>query len=500
MDRTTKKRMIDTFEVKGKWFLPESSSDKLDGILRYSPHEIMLDLLGTFYDPFKLNNVLNGNEYPTKLKIHGISEYGEFFTLFDCIPSKIQLNASGFDTATYSVARFYVGTQFIEDENRNCVNNASFSFTNLDAWRNQPIVQNHTSQDYRKTECIIDLDSPKCSQAQISIPSAELVLSEDFMWSLKYPKDFFLQERTEIIVNRFYRIASSTDKLLSPQTTLNYIHHLRRLLALMIGKAMYFSYIDVNLSNITDHSRESSSNQTRCRLFFKQVGDVTSVKHLSPHTPGCMLLNRSDIDDNIDYIFNCWFEDQEKIGECVNAFISDLYLPAYIENQFLNISRGIESYHRFFAEDRSESQTAEPEKPEFLADYEKISSYIESAISEENRNYFFQKIQYKDEMNFRKRLNCLLKLAPSKLITCLWGDLSSSKRGKIVSTIVETRNYYTHRDEKEKYPNMVASSPELIRLIDRISILLQFFCLTQIGVNPEIVTQRLIDAFTRKNL
>ena len=51
MRRALKKLLTDTFEVKGIWYLPGSSmtEESVKGILRYSPNEITLELIGTFH-------------------------------------------------------------------------------------------------------------------------------------------------------------------------------------------------------------------------------------------------------------------------------------------------------------------------------------------------------------------------------------------------------------------------------------------------------------------
>lgn len=89
----------------------------------------------------------------------------------------------------------------------------------------------------------------------------------------------------------------------------------------------------------------------------------------------------------------------------------------------------------------------------------------------------------------------LITSAPSQLIKKLFGDLTASKRSKLLSEIVDTRNYYTHRDEKVKYPNAVCNIEELDNFIEQLLTLLKYYCLTTIGVNPEIVEQRLIENY-----
>lgn len=191
----------------------------------------------------------------------------------------------------------------------------------------------------------------------------------------------------------------------------------------------------------------------------------------------------------------------DRIGECINTYISDLYLPAYMENRFLNVVRGIETYHRFFVERGSDNSTSTLRETEELSeDYHKIIHYIMTEISEENQEYFLTRIRFTDEKSLRSRLNELLRMTHPKLVEQIFGDMPSAKRKKMVSKIIDTRNYYTHRDKRENYQNIADSLTELRFLTERLSILLQYFCLTCIGIHRDIVVQRLADAAKRQGL
>ena len=75
----------------------------------------------------------------------------------------------------------------------------------------------------------------------------------------------------------------------------------------------------------------------------------------------------------------------------------------------------------------------------------------------------------------------------------LFGEMNATQKNKLISTIVDTRNYFTHRDDKAKYANIVGDDKTLDVLTDQLSVLLQYFCLTRIGIDPAVVEQRLLD-------
>ena len=131
MGKIIKMLMTDTFEAKGRWFLPESDLEKdgVDGILRYSPEEIVLDLIGSFDNLLSISSL----KEKSQTTIFGFSEDGEWFTLLKCIPRNIRILAPGFNTCSYSINRFYAGTQLIKSEEEELLSSAVFS---LDLLRN----------------------------------------------------------------------------------------------------------------------------------------------------------------------------------------------------------------------------------------------------------------------------------------------------------------------------------------------------------------------------
>ena len=491
MSKVREKLLTDTFDVKGIWFLPESDMSKegIKGTLRYSPSRITLELIGTFNQVSPFTNA----ETPHELTIYGFSEVGEWFTLLDCLPTQARMSAPGFDIVTYIVNQFYAGTKIVQSED--AVENAIFSFTNLDAWLDYNIIERCEEWNTKKTTFTIDLALPSCDRKKLDIPSKSLVLNKEIGYSLKFPKEYFLNEKTEIIVSRFYRFSSATVALLSPTHLLESMQQFRRLLSLLIGSAMYFSYIELNFPSVKEtipNGKELEIKQ-HCKLFFNQVGDMFKVKRLTRIRQNSMLIKRHDLGEKMSSVFNYWFDEQEKLSEITSPYISDLYFPSYIESKYLNVVRGLETYHRFFIENKAEEQVSSSHNDELNRECEQILSFINENISESNREYFSKRVCYEGEQNFRQRLKTLLGLTPAKLSVHLFGEMNSKDRNKLISTIIDTRNYFTHRDDKTRYINAVSDHIQLDNLTEQLSSLLQFFCLTQLGIDPDTVVQRIKD-------
>lgn len=167
-------------------------------------------------------------------------------------------------------------------------------------------------------------------------------------------------------------------------------------------------------------------------------------------------------------------------------YISDLYLSTYVENQFLSVVRGLETYHRWFCERKA---LDDADLSEARSD---ILDFIKKNTPTRFQDYFISRVCHTDEMSLRSRLNELLKELPTGLSEHLFGPLTSNARAKMIQKIIDTRNYYTHRDNIKKYPNVIQSGLEVSNFADRLAAMLIFFCLTHLGLNRDVVAERLI--------
>ena len=78
MKETQKRLMSDIFEIKGIWYLPGQDMEKegIPGVLKYSPNEIILELIGKLYGE---KVCFSMEQEPKKKIIYGFSDGGENF-------------------------------------------------------------------------------------------------------------------------------------------------------------------------------------------------------------------------------------------------------------------------------------------------------------------------------------------------------------------------------------------------------------------------------------
>ena len=491
MEKAKVRYLNDQFDVEGRWYLPGQNSGLAGvvGCLKYTPDRIVLNLQGSFTDFVPVDN----DGISKRIVILGISNEGERFSLFDCLLSHASKSYPGYETCTYYVSRFYAGEYYLEDEAQLNGIEANFSFFNLDAWLRYHILTMTASDDRKQVNLSIDFETKNINKRTYNLQTVGLRLSEEIGYNIQLPKDYFEDETTKVSFRRHYHLSPDTDELASPKALLDVIQGYRRLLVLLVGAPMYLSYVEYSIpGNVIKEGNKEIRTSLITRLFFSQVGNIVDAKKLSPWNPRSILISRNDIEDNLENIITNWFEKEEMFNNCFAAFISDLYVPGFIETEFLNTAKGLESFHRFFVKD--ECKTV-PEENDALLDKERksIIKFITDNVSYDNIEYFVDRVNYKDEDSFRKRLQELIFGLPAKLRNKLFGELNKKGINKFIAQVVDTRNYFTHRDSISKYNNAVVDLGPLLEMHYQLSGILRYYCLKEVGVDPIIAETRLVN-------
>ena len=181
---------------------------------------------------------------------------------------------------------------------------------------------------------------------------------------------------------------------------------------MIVGRPLYFSFIDYSVPGENYNAGDQEIRTRRhIRFFYPQAGDLTKAKRLSPLDPYSMLLKRSDVRPILDSIINNWFSNAEQYNNSCSSYISDLYLPGYIETSFLNVAKGLEAFHRFFYKSNKQNET----DAAFESDRSNILEFIKNNVSENNQKEFIDRVNYQSETSFGGRIKDLIKKLPEEL-------------------------------------------------------------------------------------
>ena len=117
--------MIEEFEYKGIWWLPDKPEKQISGTLRFTPNEGgVLELMSSFKDIQVEPEI-----------ILGVSSNGKNITLHKCFDTKTNFNFPGFLTSSFYANVIFIGAHFqkLEDIKFKSI---SIHYSHLDEWVN----------------------------------------------------------------------------------------------------------------------------------------------------------------------------------------------------------------------------------------------------------------------------------------------------------------------------------------------------------------------------
>lgn len=209
---------------------------------------------------------------------------------------------------------------------------------------------------------------------------------------------------------------------------------------------------------------------------FQNNFDSSMKIHNSRH----MLLSYNFLKDNVNLIFQNWFDKYDDLKFTINNFFSTLYNDfLYTEDKFLNYVFGLEVYHR---------------TKHGGFDYKK-ESYLQ--IREE----ILDKLEDKHHIQWLEaRLNKHIENSLKQRLAHLFSIHSQSLNGLVedaeafINNVVETRHYYVH--EKVLNEEFVISDViALNRMKTKLRVIIQAILMHELGFENEVINKQLCSTF-----
>lgn len=438
------------FDVKGVWWLPESEDYKLNGILHYQEDtSYLLELFGEL----KVDNKM------IKLPIiNGYSSDGVGYTLVDSVFKTVVTNMPGFPETTIHVSFIYENI-IIEKYDDLRFNSVSVSFSSLDNWL-------HTN-GFGKSKSL----DPKDLIIKYSLPDIiENKINDDFCINIKFlvttPTYTTTQRKMQIKQKIEIEIMPSKDRDLS--YFYNIIMYFRHFLMLALNanvKKRYIKIKPISSDNI------KTNNDKQVFVYFKDKAEDFSEKDISP---AIMIFSYPSIKDRLNSLLNTWYKNHTTCFSAYTLYFETLYYKELnLENHCLNLSQTLESYHR----EKSDGRFMD-EKEYQNTIYKKLIKNIPQDLEDDFRDSLKSKINYGYEFSFRRRLKELF-LQNNEFLANFIPDYET-----LIKEIVETRNYYTHYDEKSKY---VRTFSGLFELCEKMKVVFTSLLLFDLGFKNEEV-------------
>jgi hypothetical protein len=454
--------MIEEFEYKGVWWLPDKPNEKVSGTLRFIPNEgAILDLIGSFRIIEKIKKMLNHEI------ILGVSSNGKNITLYKCFEKNVSFNFPGFRTSSFYANIVFIGAHFQKPEEIK-FKGMSVRYLHLDEWVN---ISGFEKKLPSKEFIIIKYKFLEPIQAKI-YNWLKISINFKVTWSLGslLEKGTTIKQQTEI------QIVTSED--MSYEDYRKIIYHIQNFLSLGTSASVY----PLAIVGFTEVNKEIIRNLTRypsVEVFYNFSGFPKKHNTLFPFE---MLFTFKDIYNRFDYFLRNWFEKMNLLEPVFDLYFETLYnTNMYLENRFLNLIQALESYHQ-----RTFGGKYLSDK-DYEVVYNSIIKAIPKNVKKDLKDRLTEYLKYGNEFSLRKRLKDIFDKY-QEIISKYIKD-----KNNFIEKVVNTRNYYTHYNKKLK--EHAAKEEDLHDITKKLKMCLEICLLTELGFS----LQEIKKLFSRNN-
>jgi len=456
--------MLDNFQYKGYWWLPDDADNPAPGILSYDDDATTLDLFGAFKPRsfMDLGTVRQADQMPIIL---GTLENGQPCTLYKNIVTGTKMQLTGATSSKYTLRHLFIGKHFPTAADIR-FSALRMSFTDLEAWMAdspfRPPDYKREGSEFVSVET--GYDYPKAFS--FTLPTLDAELKSLFGNSIRWGGfESFSHEHVA-----FLKITPSGFQDFEWFTSVE--QTCRSLLTLFIGQPVYPKRLvgygeKKQLSNGQSYTEDS-------RMYAQYPGG----RHLKPKDPTDMLAPLPVIRDRVSEFVTNWFARTDVLRDAFNLFLGTYYNSSmYLESTFLVLTQALESY----------SRSVRPGKYVPEVDYEPIRDALVNAIPADVVGDFRQsletRIRFGNDHSLRKRIGALLASLDPEIVKMFCPNPKAFR-----NRIVDTRNYLTHYSEELK-PRAILGT-DLYYANERLRLLLTVLLLKEVGLAELTIRQR----------
>lgn len=447
-------------EFKGYWWLPEASDHRVGGVLTFSPNDgVALKLFSALDESEEQRHSESALRFET---IHGITTDNELITV--CGSIRVNWNSmhgqqSQLVTSEHKAETIYVGDHF---DSEPAFDKFDVEFPSLHGWFGKLGSESEIEEQEGSDEPIFIEKFYRPETVTADIEDAEIRLipyTNQSLGSGRFVREidakFQVQENgSEMSLNRIREWARK----------------LQAFMTLACGQESHFE----KLVGKIDQPEDTFPKTRDIEILFSRSDykDDSSEFDINKYT-----FDYSDIEDHFSSLMNDWFDKFDELEPVFSLFFSTHYNQSqYIQNEFLSLTRAIESYHRI--------QHGDQYLPE--DEFEKYYNELVEGIPEKYDSSFRDHLEYgvfkyANEYSLRKRLKIL-----SDELEEITSVLPPNYRDE-ANDIADTRNTLTHRT-----PDTEGPEPDrLAYYCDVLNSLIEIILLKEIGIPDQKIRERI---------
>lgn len=372
----------------------------------------------------------------------------------------------GISKSNILVNKVFVGAAWDQDE-KVSFNTFSFSVDCLDEWIGISGINVDSDWNTRKTT--ISYEPPE----KISIElSNGMTLEICFAYTLP---GFPNLTEAKITQRAYFRLESKELRDLSDFTSIAF--KITNLMCFAMDEIVSLKDVVATTSDILRDGGNDKKYPVPISIYYQSTPFSKNVPKKSWHK---MLFNFNSIKPNLQKVFNNWIDAYEYLSPALGLYFSTKTGgQKYLDGKFLALAQGLETYHR-----RTSSETLMDKKS-----YEDLVSETLKECPEEHLDWLKGRLMHGNEINLGKRIKRIIEPFKYHLGT-------SDERGRLLSNIVDKRNYLTHYSENLQ--DKSAKGRDLWILCMKMEVIFNLHFLKVIGFTDEEINKVIQNCYPLK--
>lgn len=442
-------RLEQEFLKVGYFWLPGNEERRLPGTLRIADGgEIELEVVGLFDKSIQALNA------PPEIgRIIGTIENDGLVTLEDCFYTKRNFAFGGITKSKIHVQRVLVGAAWGKGEPVT-FNSLSFTVECFDDWLGVSGIT--VDSKLEKGEVDISYKRPENINFKLN-NGMELQICFGFSSpGVPVGSEVRLTQRAGL------KLISYEPESLSVFTELAY--KITNLLCFAIDATVSLKNVVAKSSELLGDLGNGDTYQVPIKVYYPSIPFAEEVPEKQWFQ---MLFRYRQIESNAQDVLKNWLSAYDIIAPALSLYFSTkIGAHKYLDGKFLALAQGLETYHRRTSDEKLMPQS----------EFESLMSELVESCPESRREWLEGRLMYGNEISLRKRLCKIVEPFKDWL-----GDKADRKR--LLTKIVDTRNYLTHYDERLK--RKAAQGEELWVLCQKMEVIFQLHFLKVLRFTEE---------------
>lgn len=448
----------------GEWWLPQKPDQPCKGELELEPFE---DAKLTLYG--RLPGLGFGSSGEVVPLLQGQSRSGELLTVCDCPVGQTWPTADSNIKVPLYPGYVFIGAHFTRPD-RIQFSSTIAKFEQLADWTDGQVIDRNSNDDMTE----IQVTYRKPDPLEVGLEGLKIRLESSWSMSGVGGPSLTLQHEPYV---RF--------KPDEARDFRDYLHGafvpFRLFLAFGLGSGVGIERVIGFLPDELDVP--AATDSARVEVFYHARSSV-GEDEAGPE-PIFFRMNELGEQEEVARCLRRWYEKAKWLGPVASQYAAGFYRSMYDDNDFLNLTQALESYHRkcprydgkYLPQGQYQNLVFKP-LLDALPDDDDVPDKLRESMSALRDSFKGGTLKHGNEYSLRKRLTELVEDVPDLVHRAL-----NPNPGGFVEQVVDTRNYLVHLDEDAKED--AASGTELQYLANGLRALLKALLFKEMDLSED---------------